>query len=80
MTDYALITQLIEDAEHKAELAKVNSNRQRNEAIVERLYGDHAKGDHLLRLSAQSLNDYFYWIGHVNAYKGVLKMEETVNG
>lgn len=27
-------------------------------------------------VAASNLNDYFYWIGHANAYKGIVAMAE----
>lgn len=56
--DYSRIQQLATSAEERAKLYY-------NKYL-------HAQDHALANQAAGNLNDYFYWIGHANAYRGVL--------
>ncbi len=48
-----------------------------NEAAIDHVYGGQVNlALEMRRKAAGFLNDYFYWIGHANAYKGVIAMVE----
>lgn len=60
------------DTERIRQLAESSQRR------AQRCHADYQRfelgGEHTRAVSAQ--NDYFYWIGHANAYKGVIAMIE----
>lgn len=74
--DLELVRKLAESAEaraqgcHDAYEAHTVLAQEHQNALRNLMAANH-------RLDAQSkLNDYFYWIGHANAYKGIVAMVE----
>lgn len=70
--DSAMIEKLADSAQERAERAHAHHSVAKTRAEDYRYASDlvlaHQKDDE----SAGYLNDYFYWIGHANAYRGVL--------
>lgn len=80
-TDYDLISKMADAAHDKAARAKANAEKYKV------LAGDAArmrredKAHTYRKLAAGYLNDYFYWIGHYTAYRGIaagLALREVV--
>lgn len=76
--DYAIISRMAEKAERMAREAQGNAEvfRCRASECV-----DPGEAEKMRGVAAQYMNDYFYWIGHHNAYKGIaagLALREVV--
>lgn len=66
--DYAIISRMAEKAERMARKAQGNAEvfRCRASECV-----DPGEAEKMRGVAAQYLCDYFYWMGHRNAYKGI---------
>lgn len=69
--DYAIISRMAEKAEENAHIALGHSEAFRKRASEHAVAGDHGAAEKMRGVAAQYLCDYFYWMGHRNAYKGI---------
>lgn len=68
--DYSMIQKLVDSAQERADRAHAKADRSKAYAALLR----HNGGDDQQQMSDyhSSLNDSFYWLGHANAYRGIV--------
>lgn len=69
--DYELISKMADQALDKAAMAKANAEKFTDLASQSASRRVMADAHSYRKVAAGYLNDYFYWIGHHNAYKGI---------
>ena len=80
-TDYDLISKMADAAHDKAARGKLKAEEYGITAGHWAEQSDFVLARQYRKMAAGYLNDYFYWIGHHNAYKGIaagLALREVV--
>lgn len=79
-SDYELISKMADQAHDKASDRRAKHLKAKGLADWHTKTGNIKQANKCTEVAAGYLNDYFYWIGHHNAYKGIaagLALRET---
>lgn len=81
MSDRSFVERLADNAQLKADKAQALHNNAKDRASAEAVAKNYASAEYWRGVTANHLNDVFYWLGHVNAYRGIaagLELREIV--